>query len=105
MFAVGGEDEVPPGGGVSGAHLGGFLPEARGPQAELAVALQGRGLPIEPAHERHVPVEAFEAFPTRGGNPLREWSGGAPGAWCWGKWDGGGAMPPAAGGFPVGSGA
>ncbi len=42
------------------ADLGGFLSEQLGPDAELAVALQGGGLGVDPPGQDHVAVEAAQ---------------------------------------------
>ena len=41
----------------AGPDLGGFLPEQRGPDAELALALQGDRLGVDPADQHQVPVQ------------------------------------------------
>ncbi len=46
------------------AHLGGLLPDQRGPQAQLAVPLEGGGLGVEAPGEDHVAEVADEV---RGG--------------------------------------
>ena len=43
---------------AAGADLRGLLAEQRHPDAELALALQRVGLPVEPADQHHVAVEA-----------------------------------------------
>ena len=44
----------------AGADLRRLLAEQRHPDAELALPLQGVALPVEPAHQHHVPVEALQ---------------------------------------------
>jgi hypothetical protein len=60
VLAVGGKDEVLRLEGAAGADLGGLLAEQLGPDAELAVALEGGGLGVDPPGEHHVAVEAAE---------------------------------------------
>lgn len=60
VLAVGREDVVVLAGGAPGADLGGLLTEQRGPQAQLALALQGGGLGVETAGQHHVPVQAAQ---------------------------------------------
>ena len=58
VLAVGGERHVVGAQRPPGPDLGGFLPEQRGPDAELALALQGDRLGVDPADEHEVPVQA-----------------------------------------------
>ena len=58
VLAIGREGHVPGGQRTGGADLGGLLAQQRGPQAELALALQGDGLGIDPAHQDHVAVHS-----------------------------------------------
>ena len=60
MLAVGREDEVLRAAGPAHADLRGLLAEQRGPQAELALALQGVALSVDAAHEHHVLVETAQ---------------------------------------------
>ena len=60
MLAVGREDEVLRAQRAAGADLGGLLAEQLGPDAELAVALEGGGLGVDPPGEHHVAVEAAQ---------------------------------------------
>ena len=62
VLAVGREDVVVVAQGPAGADLGGLLAEQRGPQAQLALALQGGGLGVEAAGQHHVPVQAAQLF-------------------------------------------
>ncbi len=62
VLAVGREDVVVVAQGPAGADLGGLLAEQRGPQAQLALALQRGGLGVEAAGEHHVAVQAAELF-------------------------------------------
>ena len=58
VLAVGREDEVVRPERATGADLGGLLAEQAGPQAELALTLEGVALGVEPADEDEVAVEA-----------------------------------------------
>ena len=60
VLAVGREDEVLRAQRAAGADLGGLLAEQLGPDAELAVALEGGGLGVDPPGEHHVAVEAAQ---------------------------------------------
>ncbi len=60
VLAVGREDVVVVASGPAGADLGGLLAEQRGPQAQLALALEGGGLGVEAAGQHHVPVQAAQ---------------------------------------------
>ena len=60
VLAVGREGHVLGLQRAAGADLRGLLPEQRDPDAELALALQRVGLPVEPADQHHVPVEALQ---------------------------------------------
>ncbi len=60
MLAVGREDEVLRGERAAGADLRGLLAEELGPDAELAVALEGGRLDVDATGEDHVAVEALD---------------------------------------------
>ena len=60
MLAVGGEGHVPRPQRAAGADLGRLLAEQRGPDAQLALALQGGRLDVDPADQDQVAVEAAE---------------------------------------------
>ena len=60
VLPVAREDEVVGTQGAGRADLGGLLPEQRGPQRQLALALQRHGLGIDAAHHRHVAVEVAQ---------------------------------------------
>src|SRR6266849_5954191 len=57
MLAIGGECHVPRPEGPARANLGGLLAEQRGPDPELALALQGDRLEVDPANENEIPVQ------------------------------------------------
>ena len=57
VLAVGREHHVRRGQRAAGADLGGFLAEQRGPEAELALALQGGRLGVDPADQNQIPVQ------------------------------------------------
>ena len=57
VLAVGGEHHVVGAQRPRGPDLGGLLPEQRGPDAELALALQGDRLGVDPADQHQVPVQ------------------------------------------------
>ena len=60
VLAVGREDVVVVAQRAAGADLGGLLAEQRGPQAQLALALQGGGLGVEAPGQHHVAVQAAQ---------------------------------------------
>ena len=60
VLAVGREGVVLGTHRAAGADLGGLLAEQLGPDAELAVALEGRGLDVDPPGQHHVAVEAAQ---------------------------------------------
>ncbi len=60
VLPVGGEGHVGVGQGSAGADLGGFLTEEGGPDAELALPLQGHGLKVDAPYENQVPVEGSD---------------------------------------------
>ena len=60
VLAVGREDVVLRAQGAAGADLRGLLAEQLGPDAELAVALQGGGLGVDAPGQHHVAVEAAD---------------------------------------------
>ena len=60
VLAVGREHEVLGAQRATGTDLGGLLAEQLGPDAELAVPLQRRGLGVDAADEHHVAVEAAD---------------------------------------------
>jgi len=60
VLAVGRERHVGRSHRATGTDLRGLLAEQRHPDAELALALQGIALAIEPAHQHHVPVQAAQ---------------------------------------------
>ena len=60
VLAVGREDVVLGTQRAAGADLCGLLPEQLGPDAELAVALEGRGLGVDPPGQDHVAVETAQ---------------------------------------------
>ena len=62
MLAVGREDVVLRPEGAAGADLRGLLAEELGPDAELAVALERRGLGVDAAGQDHVAVEAADGL-------------------------------------------
>ena len=57
VLAVGREGEVVVAQRPAGADLGGLLAEQAGPDAQLALALQGGGLGVEPADQHQVAVQ------------------------------------------------
>ena len=60
MLAVGREDVVLGTQRAAGADLRGLLAEQLGPDAELAVALEGGGLDVDAPGQHHVAVEAAQ---------------------------------------------
>ena len=60
MLPVAREDEVVRPQRPGRAHLRRLLPEQRGPQRQLALALERHRLGIETAHDRHVAVEVAQ---------------------------------------------
>jgi hypothetical protein len=56
VLAVGGEHHVAARQRAGRADLGGLLPEQRGPDAELALALQRDRLGVDPADDHQIPV-------------------------------------------------
>ena len=60
VLAVGGEGHVAGLQRPAGADLRGLLAQQRHPEAELALALQRRRLPVEAADQHHVAVERLE---------------------------------------------
>ena len=60
MLAVAGEGVVLRAHGATAADLGGLLPEERGPQAELTLALQRGGLLVDATDEHEVAIEAAQ---------------------------------------------
>src|ERR1019366_8908745 len=62
MLAVGREGVVLRTEGAAGPDLCCLLPEQAGPQTELTLALEGRGLGIEPANQHLVAVEATQVI-------------------------------------------
>ena len=75
VLAVGREDEVLRAQRAAGADLGGLLAEQLGPDAELAVALQGGRLGVDPAD--HAPCRGRSRAARRRRTPGRT-PGGAP---------------------------
>ncbi len=67
MLAVGREDVVLGAQRAAGADLRGLLAEELGPQAELAVPLQGGGFDVEAADEDHIAVEPADQVRLLGG--------------------------------------
>ena len=65
VLAVGREGHVLRGHRATGTDLGGLLTQQRRPQTELALALQGFGLPIGPADQHHVAIQRLQL---RGGD-------------------------------------
>ena len=57
VLAVGREGEVRGAQRAGAADLSRFLAEAAGPEAQLALPLQGGGFDVDPAHQRHVAVK------------------------------------------------
>ena len=57
VLAVGREGHVVGGHRAAGADLGGLLAQQRGPDAQLALALQGGRLDVPAADQREVAVE------------------------------------------------
>ncbi len=70
VLAVGGEDVVLRGQRPGGADLRGLLAQARGEQAQLALALQRGGLGVEPAGEHHVGPQAAQGLGIQVGDPV-----------------------------------
>lgn len=62
MLAVRREHVVVVAQGTAGADLGGLLAEQRGPQAQLALALEGGRLAVEAAGQDHVAVEPAQVL-------------------------------------------
>ena len=62
VLAVGGERHVLRRESAAGADLGGLLAQQWHPDAELALPLQRAGLPVDPAHQHHVPVVALQVL-------------------------------------------
>ena len=60
VLAVGREDEVVRAQRDGGAHLGGLLAQQRGPQGQLALTLQVRGLDVEAPDHGHLAVQRGE---------------------------------------------
>ena len=60
VLAVGGEHHVFGAQRPAGPDLGGFLAEQRGPDAELALALQGDRLGVDPADQHQVAVQILD---------------------------------------------
>src|SRR6185312_8136769 len=60
VLPVGGEGHVPRLQGAARADLGRFLAQQRGPDAQLALALQGDRLEVDPADQDQVPVQRPE---------------------------------------------
>ena len=64
VLAVGREGVVLGAQGATGADLRGLLAEQAGPQAELALALEGGGLGVDAADEDEVAVEPAQVLPS-----------------------------------------
>ena len=78
VLAVGREREVVRGERSPRADLGGLLAEQRGPQAQLALALECGGLGVEAADEDEVAVEAAQVLIAQLGEDRVELAVGDP---------------------------